>query len=80
MKADTKFDKLLTLKQEYQKLKQELEALTVTSTAEPVVLPKPASTAEPLALPQPETVTDESTKVELNEPLAQEHACLASSP
>ena len=37
MKADTEFDKLLALKQEYQKLKQELTAFTVTSTAEPLV-------------------------------------------
>ena len=36
MKADTEFDKLLTLKQEHQKLKQELAVRTVTSTAEAV--------------------------------------------
>ena len=75
MKADTEFEKLLTLGQEYQKLKQDLEAHAVTSTAEPLVPLQPAGTAALLALPQPETVTDESTKAELNQLLAQELPC-----
>ena len=79
MKAEKEFEKLLALKQEYQKLEQDLEAHTVTSTAEPLVPPQPVGTAALLALPQPETVTDESTKAELNQLLAQEHALRAAS-
>ena len=57
-KADNELDKLLVLKQEYHKLKQEVSAPDVTNPAENLVLP------------QPETVADEAAKAELNELLA----------
>ena len=62
--ADTEFEKVLVLKQEYQKLKQEMTA--------------PNNSAENVVLPQPEAVTDEATKAELNELLAEELALQAA--
>ena len=60
IKADTEFEKLLELKQEYQKLKQEVVAPDITDN----------STAEPTVLPQPDAVADEPTKSELTTFLA----------
>ena len=62
IKADTDFEKFLDLKQEHQKLKQEMAAPDFTSSTENMVLP------------QPEAVTDEATKAELNALLVQEQA------
>ena len=63
--ADSEFQKLLELKQEHRKFKQEMTAPPVTSTTEALVLP------------QPEAVADEPSKAELNDFLAQEHALQA---
>ena len=65
MKADSEFERLLELKQEFQKLKQEMTAPDVTDT----------SAVEPSV---PEAVADEPTKAELNALLAQEHAIQAA--
>ena len=64
----TQFEKLLELKQEFQKLKQEMTASHVTDTV----------AAEPLVLPQLEAVADESTKADLHALLAQGHATQAA--
>ena len=61
IKADTDFEKLLELKQEHPKLKQEMTA------------PDLANSAENIVHPQPEAVTDGAAKADLND-LAQEHA------
>ena len=63
--ADSEFQKLLELKQEHRKFKQEMTAPPVTSTTEALVLP------------QPEAVADEPSKAEQNDFLAQEHALQA---
>ena len=47
VKADTEFEKLIALKQEYLRLQQELAMPYVTNTAEPIVLPQPALADEP---------------------------------
>ena len=60
IKADTEFEKLLELKPEYQKLKQEVVAPDITDN----------STTEPTVLPQPDAVADEPTKSELTTFLA----------